>query len=303
MSQPWEPEVRVDAERARSLIGAQFPELADAEVRQLAAGWDNTVFLVDGRWTFRFPRRQVAVPLIEREIEILPRLAPNLPIPVPEPHWIGAPTDGFDWPWVGAPYLPGVELAAARLPDADRESAATAMGDFLRALHTPRLRSRIGPLLPHDPNRRSDMGFRVPATRRRIEELAADGIWQAPAELHALLDDAERLPPSPHSVVLHGDLHVRHVLVDAGAVTGIIDWGDVCVGDPAIDLNFAYSALVGPARAAMLDAYGRPVDGLTELRARVVGAFLSAVLLLYAVDQGLDALRDESARGLERSVS
>ena len=303
MPQPWEPEVRVDAERARGLIAGQFPELADAEVRELGAGWDNTVFLVDGRWAFRFPRREVAVPLLEREIQILPRLAPNLPLPVPEPRWIGAPTDGFGWPWVGATFLPGVELAQSGLPDDRRDAVAVTVGTFLRALHAPRLRSRVGPLLPHDPNRRSDMAFRVAATRRRLEELAADEIWQAPAEIHALLADAERLPPSPHSAVLHGDLH-GHVLVDEmGAVTGVIDWGDVCVGDPAIDLQFAYSTLVGPARAALLDAYGQRVDGLTELRARVIATFLSAALLLYAVDQGLDALRDESVRGLERAVS
>lgn len=43
----WDPEVEVDAERAHALIAAQFPELATATVREIAAGWDNVVHLVD----------------------------------------------------------------------------------------------------------------------------------------------------------------------------------------------------------------------------------------------------------------
>jgi aminoglycoside phosphotransferase (APT) family kinase protein len=300
----WSPEVDLDASRARSLIGVQFEELADADVQLVAAGWDNTAFLVDGRWIFRFPRREVAVPLLAREIEILPRIAPNLPLAVPEPRWIGAPSDGYPWPWFGAPALPGRELAAVELSDARRGELAAAVGRFLADLHAPALRSRIGPTLPLDPNRRSDMAFRVEATRRRLDELAEAGLWQAPPEVEALLADAARLPPSPRIAVLHGDLHARHLLVGAdGRATGVIDWGDVCVGDPAIDLSVAYGAFVGPARTALFEAYARPIDGLAELRARVVAVWLAATLLAYADDVGLDELRTEAARSLGRAVA
>jgi aminoglycoside phosphotransferase (APT) family kinase protein len=300
----WHAEETVDVERARTLIAAQFHELAEAPMELIGAGWDNTVIRVDGAWVFRFPRRAIAIPGVEREIEVLPRLAPNLSLPVPEPRWVGVPADGFPWPWFGAPHIAGTELAAAHPTDADRTELAARLGEFLRGLHAPALRSRIGPTLPADPNRRADMGFRVDATRSRVAQLAADEIWQAPPEVHALLDDAERLPPSPYTVVLHGDLHARHVIVDErGSVAGVIDWGDVCVGDPAIDLSIAYGAFAGPARAALLEAYGRRVDGLTEMRARVLATSLAAALLDYAMDLDLEWLRDDSVRSLERAVS
>lgn len=299
----WDPERVVDLDRARALIGAQFAELAEAEVRPLAAGWDNTVFLVDDRWAFRFPRREIAIPLNAREIEVLPRLAPNLPLAVPEPRWIGDPTDAFPWPWFGAAFLRGEELAAAELPDEGRTEAARSVGTFLRALHEPRLRSRIGFTLPVDPNRRADMPFRVVATRRRLDELADAGTWQAPPEIDALLDDAAGLPHSSRMVLLHGDLHPRHVIVDGRRVSGIIDWGDVCIGDPSIDLSVAFGTFAGTAREALLEAYGRRPDGLTELRARVIAVFLAAALLSYADDVGNHPLRAEAARALERAVS
>lgn len=67
-------------------------------------------------------------------------------------------------------------------------------------------------------------------------------------------------------------------------------------------VSFGYGALVGPARAAFLDAYG-PVDGLTELRARVIAVFLAAALLDYAADTGLDPLRGEASNALARAVA
>lgn len=65
-------------------------------MRLLSEGWDNTVWLVDGRWVFRFPRREGVIPGIEREMVLLPRLAP-LPIPVPV---FGRPAEGYRWPFL-----------------------------------------------------------------------------------------------------------------------------------------------------------------------------------------------------------
>ena len=56
----------------------------------LAEGWDNTVWLVDESWVFRFPRRAAAVAGVEREIAVLPRLAPFLPLPIPSQSSSGA---------------------------------------------------------------------------------------------------------------------------------------------------------------------------------------------------------------------
>ena len=298
----WDPEIELGPDRARALIEAQFPELNGSSVREVAAGWDNVVHLVDERWAFRFPRRAIAVPGVHREIATLARLARHLPLPIPEPRFIGAPTDEYPWPWFGADYLPGKELADSGLPDDRRVELGTSLGAFLRALHAPALASRIAPSLPVDPMRRADMGFRIPHARRRLDQVIQAGMWVPTDAVERLLTDAIGLPPPSRTLVSHGDLHMRHVLVDEqGRATGIIDWGDVSAGDPSADLSIAYGSLVGEARVAFLDAYG-PVDGLTELRARVIATFLAAALLLYAADRGMEGLRLESLRSLERAV-
>jgi aminoglycoside phosphotransferase (APT) family kinase protein len=77
----WDPERVVDEGLARALLRDQFPDLALESVQPLGVGWDVTVYLVDGTWAVRFPRREVAVPTLLREIALLPSLAPRLPLP------------------------------------------------------------------------------------------------------------------------------------------------------------------------------------------------------------------------------
>jgi hypothetical protein len=246
---PWLAGVDVSAGQAAGLIRAQFPELAAATVTRLATGWDNTAFVVDDRWLFRFPRREIAVPGVRRELAVLPRLAPALPLPIPDPRFAGHPARDYPWPFFGAALLPGTELADAGLPDEQRVAAATGIGRFLAALHDPALAARLGAGLPVDPMRRASAVLRARRAREILGRLAARGTWPGDPAVTALVDRGEALagrdgdvPPGPdlpggaEPVICHGDLHVRHVLVDsAGAASGVIDWGDLCLGDPVID--------------------------------------------------------------------
>ena len=74
----WDADVDVDAGLVHALLGEQFPELDASSARLLAEGWDNAVWVVEERWAFRFPRREIAVPLVARELAVLPaaRAAP-----------------------------------------------------------------------------------------------------------------------------------------------------------------------------------------------------------------------------------
>ena len=293
----WSPEVVVDRELVRGLVGGQFPELELGSLEPLGEGWDNSVWLVDERWVFRFPRRAIALAGVEREIALLPRLAPLLPLPVPVPAFVGRPAGEFPWPFFGCELIGGRELADAELSDEARHRLARQLGSFLRALHA----IAIDAELPADPMGRADMRRRVPRTHERLSELERLGLWSPPAAVGRRLDAALELPPSPPSAVVHGDLHVRHVLVGAdGAAAGVIDWGDLCRADPAADLSLFWSLLPGDARAAFLDAYG-PVSDDRLLRARVLALFLCAALALYAHHERMPRLERAALAGLDRT--
>ena len=125
---------------------------------------------------FRFPRREVVVPGFLRETEVLPVLAPELPLPIPVGGVPGRTGAGVPaGRGSGSPYLPGREAAEAAPSDADRVGHGAALGRFLRALHDvdPGTVTADGAALPVDPVRRADMPHRVADARRRCGVLEA----------------------------------------------------------------------------------------------------------------------------------
>jgi aminoglycoside phosphotransferase (APT) family kinase protein len=290
MSEVWSAEQRVDEERARRLISAQFAPMPERSVVALSEGWDYAVFLVDDLWVFRFPRREVVAPGTEREIAVLPLL--DVPAAVPRPEHVGAPTEAYPWPFYGARYIPGEE--AVGLDDETRGRLAAPLARFLRALHAHDLD------LPVDLQRRSDMSFRVPRVRQAVAAIA--DLWQAPPLVEEVLREAEELEPAQPTAVVHGDLHFRQLLVAKGELSGVIDWVDVCRADPGQDLQLVWSFLPPGARVDFLAEYGAlPDDSL--LRARVLALNLNAILARYGHDAAMPAVEAEALASLERTAA
>lgn len=298
----WDPDVVIDEALVRALLEEQFPELRSHSVQLAGEGFDNSVWVIDEEWAFRFPRRELAVPLVARELAVLPRLAPLVPAPVPVPAFVGKESVRFPRSFFGHRLLTGVELGDAGLTDTDRARLGVDVAHFLRTLHASSTREVVDHkrALPVDPNRRADMPFRVAKARGWLDRLT-DLEPEHRRVAERVLIDAEGLGPSATQSLVHGDLHVRHVLVDKGELSGVIDWGDVCVGDPAIDLQFFWSAVPPDERDRTLEEYGSVGDD-ARLRARVLAIMLSAVLTLYARHEGMPALERESLDGLERTL-
>jgi aminoglycoside phosphotransferase (APT) family kinase protein len=293
----WDAEIVVDEPLVQALVGEQFPELDARSARPLGVGWDNSVWILEERWAFRFPHREVAIPGVRRELEMLPRLAPLLTVPVPEPRFVGVASDRFRWPFFGGPLLAGKEAADAALADDTRVELGSELGGFLRVLHD----TALDVDLPADPLGRADMSVRVPRARARLEEVEGLGLWTPPPAAHALLDEASALLPADVTGLVHGDLHFRHVLVDGGRLSGIIDWGDMCRADPSVDLLLYWCFLPPAARSAFVAAYG-PIPQERLLRARVLALFICGILLIYGRQEGFPRIEAEARAGLDRTL-
>jgi len=282
-------------------VGSQFPRLSLAGISPFASGWDNALWVTADGVAFRFPRRAIALEGVQREIVTLPVLARMVPLPIPVPEYIGTASDSYPWPFFGARLLAGREIAEVAL-DGGRQAFGTSLGAFLRALHADPVAMAVGAGLPRDPIRRADMAVRVPRTRERIEQVATAGLWHAPTNVDAILREAATLGPPDAEVVVHGDLHVRHVLVDDSALpSAVIDWGDMCLADPSVDLSLYWSVLDDASRAAFRDAYGAArLTAERLLRARVLALFLDATLALYASDTGNAVLLAQTLADLDR---
>jgi aminoglycoside phosphotransferase (APT) family kinase protein len=281
---PWLPEHPVDAALAASLVARRFPAIAAASPVPVheGQGFDNDVWRF-GDVAFRFPRRAVAARLIESEIAALPFLADRLPVPIPAPAYVGEPSDAFPHAFYGHRFLPGTTADRLGLDAAGRGAIAPELGRFLRALHAIDPAEAAARGVPPD-------DFRGDTAGRSAKVLPQLDRFTGTPWAERIGPMAERLASPPPAetrevVVLHGDVYARHLLVGSdGRLAGVIDWGDVCLGDRAVDLAVAYTFLPASAREAFWTAYG-PVDEATRERARFLALARHGFYLpLYALD-------------------
>lgn len=276
MSDPWASERVVNADLARTLIEHQFPDLAPVDVEPLGEGWDNTAYRTNGEFVFRFPRRQVAVPLMETEIRMLPSLAARLPLPIPIPRWVGRPENPYPWPFSGYALISGETADQAALGESERCGLARPLGEFLAALHAipP---TGLGP----DAIGRLDVPKLTARIRRLIPQLHVHGLVVDPGPALDLVESSQDLRAGNPSALVHGDLYARHLLISGrGTLSGVIDWGDLHANDPAADLSVAWSFLPLSARDEFRRGYGEIDDRRWRL-ARLRALHYAAVLMDY----------------------
>jgi aminoglycoside phosphotransferase (APT) family kinase protein len=258
------------------LVRDQRPDLAGRPLARVTNGWDNATFRLGDNLAVRLPRRAEAVPLILHEQRYLPGIARRSPVAVPVPVHAGRPTPDFPYPWSIVQWVPGT--AAADVGPAGRGPAAEDLAGFLRSLHVP---AETG--VPVNPVRG------VPLQERDavlVERLGNRDRYPQTAALSAVWAQARAAnawdgPP----MMLHGDLHPGNVLLaDGGSLAGIIDFGDVGAGDPAVDLAVGWLMFDAGARHRFMGACGPAVDGDTWLRARGWALILSTALLSNSDD-------------------
>ncbi len=281
-------EVDVDAALVTSLLAEQHPDLAALEVRWFSEGWDNTLWRLGEDLAVRLPRRELAAALVEHEQRWLPEFAPRLPLRIPAPVRVGVPSQGYPWHWSVVPFLEGRPASLA--PPRDPAQSAETLGAFTRALHVP---------APHDapanPYRAVPLSSRDDSVVGRISELAdpavrrrALGAWSEAIELPA---------PDGARTWIHGDLHPGNVLVHHGAIAGVIDFGDLCGGDPATDLAAGWLLFERADADRMFVAAG--ADDATAARARGWALFFAVMLATFDVDAlGLRSVGEATLRRL-----
>lgn len=278
-------EIRLAADEVRRLVDEQHPSFV-GEVRLFSHGWDNDLFRLGDTWAVRLPRRTAAADLIVHEQRWLPELSPRLPVPTPVPVAVGLPTAEFPWRWSIVPWLPGSRLAD--LTPTERDGAAGDVAAALAALHVP---------APADAPRNPHRGIPLHERDARTRDLLAGDpslldLWRA----------GVAAPPWRGSPVwVHGDVHPRNLVAERGRLTGVLDFGDVCAGDPACDLAIAWTAFTPVGRARMRAALGERYDSAIWTRARAWSA-LFAVLLAGTRDPGFREVAAHSRAELLREA-
>jgi aminoglycoside phosphotransferase (APT) family kinase protein len=275
-----EPEGHGPDEAAlRDLLARLLPGRDVRRIEALGSGWDNVAVLVDGELVVRTSRLgdgEERHEVVAREAELLTALVHVSPLPTPELVAV-RPEEGV----LVYRHLPGVVLSGRDVADPD--ALADAVAGLITTLH-----GEAGSVL-------ADL---VEVDDTAPEEFLAEAVedWalvaaHVPRQWHGAVEAhlAAGVPPAATRFVFcHHDLGSEHVLVDpdddSGArVTGVIDWTDAAVADPAYDVALMHRDLGPDFAARVLARYGGGWDD--DHQARLV--FHSRCALLEDIAYGL----------------
>lgn len=250
-------EFRFEQGLVRALLREQHPDLAGLELRDVAGGWDNQQWRLGAEVAVRLPRTERAPALLRTEQKWLPVLAERLPLPTPTPVRTGKPSGLFEHIWTIVRWVEGEPADHAPITRAD---AAQILAGFLKALH-----QQAPPDAPANPTRGIPLAGMQEEFDGWLEVIAGDPSADA---ARATWEKAVAAPTWHGARMwLHGDLHPANVVVQDGAPCGVIDFGEMCAGDPATDLSAAWLLLPAGTASRFFDTYEH-ADAATIARAR-----------------------------------
>jgi aminoglycoside phosphotransferase (APT) family kinase protein len=259
---PWQTDPSLWAGLA-PMLRAALPADVHGDISVLGAGDDSIAFQV-GDYVVRVPRHENAAASQQREACFLPLLAPALPLEVPRPFIVSHDVTDLP-PFSLHRRVPGQELlheAWLAMPRSTQVTLAHGVGSFIQALHS----------IPIDTVAACGVGVNNPRElfmplRQQVRSLASLLPASAAAALDVALDrySAGGAEWAYTPVILHCDLGPSHVLYDPArsVLAGVIDFGDVVIGDPARDFIFLLEDWSPDFLELALQAYPRePHDAL-----------------------------------------
>lgn len=277
-------------------IAEAFPQIEIKDIELDCSGWDNVVVVVNREIIFRFPRRPEVAPTVEIESRLLPELQKVVSLPIPHFQFV---TPAF----VGYRLIPGEPLTKElfqQLCPTEKAHIAQQLADFLTEIHRFPTERAIELGVPHIPDRELWANFYAEIQRYVFPLLAAHECQWAQQLFETFLSDERNFRFTP--TLLHGDFSPDHILFDKKAkrITGVIDFGDMRIGDPAYEFQWRedygeafWHKLLARYRLEIDEGFFRRLEFYE--RRQPLGEILYGVMCgsLEHIAEGLQALQQE----------
>lgn len=206
-------------------------------------------------WIVRSPRREDVLARAAQEHRVLALLGPRLPVRVPT--WQEFTPELIAYQRLSGEPAAVVDLAAGgyvwRFDEAHPPARfVRSLARTLAALHgiEEDAVATTGVRIARPEALRLDWAERFRQSREILA--VSDAVWH---RWQRWLADDSYWPE--HSVLVHGDLHPAHILIDEQhECIGLLDWTEAHLGDPATDFNLLFATLGSQALGELLRLYG-----------------------------------------------
>lgn len=247
----------MDVGHCRRVIEREFPQIHVDKCVQLYGGWSSEVFEVNDELIFRFPKSTDTENRLQKEINLLPELAEALSVQIPHFDSIGRHRSKL---FVGYRKISGLPVARV-LPDHSYDDLSEQLAKVITEIHSFSA-DRAAKLRVLRINWQSEYSEFYQRTRKNALPLMGKTLQErAVSTWEAFLNDPRNFQFEP--VFIHRDLSGEaHILCDPDKmeITGIIDWEDAAIGDPAIDFTGIYWDCGEEFAKQVVAKYARKVD-------------------------------------------
>ncbi|WP_421385312.1 aminoglycoside phosphotransferase family protein [Bacillus salacetis] len=226
------------ADHLIEIVNKTHPDITISDVKFKTNGWDNDIIILNNEVVFRFPKSEGVASKVKDEMNLTRQLAlknPLLQIPRYEPVFLHGEFKGVKYE-----YLNGETVSDSDHNYLLNQQNANLLGDFLTKLHSIDLSMLRGTniVTVHTQEYWEDLYHSV------VKYIFPNLKIPQRVDIQNLFENF--LNSSTFStynkVLIHGDLTTSNMLFqkEKQLVSGIIDFTDAQVGDPAFDFAGFY---------------------------------------------------------------
>ena len=212
-----------------------FPELSIEKIKLNDTGSENDIIEVNDELIFRFPKHEIGIKKLNKEVQILKLIKKYITLNIPRIFYEHREVVGYFM-------ICGVDLSKDLLGELDEKTqqlAANQLATFLKELHNvPKSRILLSDIYDSGVTHKyKDWGDLY---QRLSEEAFQQGVDSTQeldkSHLVSFLNKESNFDYEPK--LIHGNLGECHILFDKqkNCISGIIDFGTAGLGDPAIDI-------------------------------------------------------------------
>ncbi len=227
----------------KAVVESCFPEIHNPKIKFYYHGTYN-VYIVENRYLFRFP--STILPLDERqrlvrqESLLLVNLRKHLTFEIPYPEFVEFETNT---PFMGYQMIQGESLSRhfQSTTSTEQQPLGRQVGKFLSELHA--IDERILGMGSDGIYNPKESCLEAQSMMDQVQELVFPRLSKHEIEwteklFHNFIDKDENF--EYESVLVHGDFDTTNILINPETilVTGIIDFEETRVYDPAVDFIF-----------------------------------------------------------------
>ena len=243
-------------ENIEQIINYEFPKFNISTIKKIGEGDNSKAFLINQNYIFRFPKREVVKQNLKKEIAVLAKIRSLLNLEIPNFNFISKEIN-----FVGYKSISGEFLTIKIYNSLEKELQSQiqkSLAGFLSQLHNIDLTILTDCEL-ETMNYKEEYSNDFKSTQKLIFPNISTKYRKIITQLFTTyLDNQKNFEYRP--ALIHNDFSTDHILfeISSNKISGIIDFGDLAIGDPDYDLMYLLDSFGQGFIMKMLNFYGFP---------------------------------------------